>query len=324
MLSEVTKPDGERVRFEYDAFARRTAKRVVEVAADGTETVQAEHRFVWDGHTVLHELDSNRGLTTWYWEPQTFTPVAKEQGGRKWSVASDHLGTPTEMYDELGQLAWKMQLDVFGVPEFEAGGAEDCPWRWPGQYEDAETGDYYNRWRYYGDGAYRSRDPLGLASGVCNLNQYVEDPTFVIDPLGLDWNYILVDASGTAYYDGRAAEGASMRDVARRHAANTGPTGTSPARFGPGDTMHRITPVTTDYGAVRGVEQRGAESRPLLGRGSTDVRGNLISGMSEARQATPVGVARLEAADALLDGRPTSDMPRLESLTHVKFKAGCK
>jgi YD repeat-containing protein len=160
MLSEVTKPDGERVRFEYDAFARRTAKRVVQVAADGTETVHAEHRFVWDGHTVLHELDSERGLTTWYWEPQTFTPVAKEQGGRKWSVTSDHLGTPTEMYDELGQLAWKMQLDVFGVAEFEAGGAEDCPWRWPGQYEDVETGDYYNRHRYYGDGGYRSRDPV--------------------------------------------------------------------------------------------------------------------------------------------------------------------
>jgi YD repeat-containing protein len=44
MLSEVTKPDGERVRFEYDAFARRTAKRVVQVAAGGTETVQAEPR----------------------------------------------------------------------------------------------------------------------------------------------------------------------------------------------------------------------------------------------------------------------------------------
>ena len=133
MLREVTRPDGERVRFEYDAFARRTAKRVVRVGEDGTETVQAEHRFVWDGHTVLHELDSEAGLTTWYWEPQTFTPVAKEQNGRKWSVASDHLGTPTEMYDELGQLAWKMQLDVFGVPSVEEGDAQDCPWRWPGR-----------------------------------------------------------------------------------------------------------------------------------------------------------------------------------------------
>ena len=174
------------MRFEYDAFARRTAKRVVEVAADGTETVQAEHRFVWDGHTVLHELDSNRGLTTWYWEPQTFTPVAKEQGGRKWSVASDHLGTPTEMYDELGQLAWKMQLDVFGVPEFEAGGAEDCPWRWPGQYEDIETGLSYNRSRYYSasDGCYIANDPIGLEGGLRSYG-YVEDPGMWCDPFGL-------------------------------------------------------------------------------------------------------------------------------------------
>jgi RHS repeat-associated protein len=200
MLSEVTKPDGERVRFEYDAFARRTAKRVVQVAADGTETVHAEHRFVWDGHTVLHELDSERGLTTWYWEPQTFTPVAKEQGGRKWSVTSDHLGTPTEMYDELGQLAWKMQLDVFGVAEFEAGGAEDCPWRWPGQYEDVETGDYYNRWRYYlsSTGAFNARDPVGLVAGLSQY-AYVSDPTLWVDLLGLTGTYIFQFGSGEMY-----------------------------------------------------------------------------------------------------------------------------
>ena len=187
MLREVTRPDGERVRFEYDAFARRTAKRVVRVGEDGTETVQAEHRFVWDGHTVLHELDSEAGLTTWYWEPQTFTPVAKEQNGRKWSVASDHLGTPTEMYDELGQLAWKMQLDVFGVPSVEEGAAQDCPWRWPGQYEDAETGDYYNRWRYYSthEARYGQTDPIRLTGGL-NLTAYVDDPAVLSDPLGLE------------------------------------------------------------------------------------------------------------------------------------------
>ena len=205
MLREVTRPDGERVRFEYDAFARRTAKRVVRVDEDGTETVQAEHRFVWDGHTVLHELDSEAGLTTWYWEPQTFTPVAKEQNGRKWSVASDHLGTPTEMYDELGQLAWKMQLDVFGVPSVEEGAAQDCPWRWPGQYEDAETGDYYNRWRYFSPrpGAYRSQDPLKYAAGIA-LYAYAEDIQLQFDPLGLHIaSAIFTDASGSTHDLGR-------------------------------------------------------------------------------------------------------------------------
>ncbi|MEZ4330070.1 MAG: DNA/RNA non-specific endonuclease [Polyangiales bacterium] len=112
--------------------------------------------------------------------------MAKEQNGRKWSVASDHLGTPTEMYDELGQLAWKMQLDVFGVPSVEEGAAQDCPWRWPGQYEDAETGDYYNRWRYYSTSStgYLRSDPIQLFGGP-SLYSYVADPNRLADPTGL-------------------------------------------------------------------------------------------------------------------------------------------
>jgi RHS repeat-associated protein len=115
-------------------------------------------------------------------------------------VTSDHLGTPTEMYDELGQLAWKMQLDVFGVAEFEAGGAEDCPWRWPGQYEDVETGDYYNRCRYYlsSTGAFNARDPVGLVAGLSQY-AYVSDPTLWVDLLGLTGTYIFQFGSGEMY-----------------------------------------------------------------------------------------------------------------------------
>jgi RHS family protein len=41
----------------------------------------------------------------------------------------------------------------------------DCPFRYQGQYEDSETGLYYNRFRYYdpSTGAYISQDPIGLA-----------------------------------------------------------------------------------------------------------------------------------------------------------------
>src|SRR5690606_28513154 len=111
--------------------------------------------------------DAQRGATTWYWEPSTFAPVMKEHEGRRWAVVHDHLGTPTEMYDELGELAWKAQLDVFGVPEVELGDASDCPWRRPGQYDDVETGLFSNRWRYYEPerGSYVSEDPLGLEGG---------------------------------------------------------------------------------------------------------------------------------------------------------------
>ena len=61
-----------------------------------------------------------------------------------------------------------------------------CPWRWPGQYEDEETGLYYNRFRYYDPdaGRYISQDPIGLAGGLSPY-AYTRDPLTIVDPLGL-------------------------------------------------------------------------------------------------------------------------------------------
>jgi RHS repeat-associated protein len=61
-----------------------------------------------------------------------------------------------------------------------------CPFRWPGQYEDAETGLYYNRFRYYDSesGQYASQDPIRLEGGL-SPHAYPEDPVRSYDPLGL-------------------------------------------------------------------------------------------------------------------------------------------
>lgn len=186
LLAEVATPEGTRVRFAYDPFARRTAKTRVRIDAEGAEQVERETRYVWDGPRLVHELDSHSGRTDWYWQPGTHTPVAKVNEGRRWAIASDHLGTPTEMFDATGRLAWKMQLDVFGVATVDTGSASDCPWRWPGQYEDEETGLRYNRFRYYDAdvGAYLSPDPAGLAGGFRPFG-YPVDPLLGFDPLGL-------------------------------------------------------------------------------------------------------------------------------------------
>ena len=55
-----------------------------------------------------------------------------------------------------------------------------------GQYEDEETGLYYNRHRYYDpDSArYLTQDPIKLHGGP-NAYQYAPNPTAWIDPLGL-------------------------------------------------------------------------------------------------------------------------------------------
>ena len=62
----------------------------------------------------------------------------------------------------------------------------ECHFRFAGQYEDRETGLYYNRFRYYDkdSGQYISPDPIGLLGGF-NPYGYVHCPTGFIDPLGL-------------------------------------------------------------------------------------------------------------------------------------------
>jgi RHS repeat-associated protein len=189
-LVEVTRPDGQAVSFAYDALGRRVRKTFA-----GKTT-----RFVWDGNDLVHELTEAAEAVTWVFEPGTFAPLAKMAGGKRYGVVVDHLGTPKMMADEAGALAWKAQLDVYGVAQSEVA-LTGCPWRWPGQYEDEETGLFYNRFRYYDPeaGRYVSQDPIRLDGGL-GTYAYPSDVLRWFDPYGLarcgparratDWDHI--------------------------------------------------------------------------------------------------------------------------------------
>ncbi|MEF2074861.1 RNase A-like domain-containing protein [Consotaella aegiceratis] len=137
----------------------------------------------------------------WHFEEETHRLLAKElPGGEMLAVVTDPLGTPKEMFDARGRLVWAADHHVWGaVRAVEVRGALAmkpaharapdalaCPWRFPGQYEDAETGLYYNRHRHYDPltGHYTSPDPIGLAGGD-RPQAYVQNPTVWTDPLGL-------------------------------------------------------------------------------------------------------------------------------------------
>ena len=65
-------------------------------------------------------------------------------------------------------------------------GAVECPWNFPGQYADKESGLYSNCFRYYDPctGRYISPDPVRLLGGLNEYN-YNRNPVGWIDPLGL-------------------------------------------------------------------------------------------------------------------------------------------
>jgi RHS repeat-associated protein len=116
-------------------------------------------------------------------EPSAFTTVAYYQ--------CDHLGTPQELTDAHGGIAWSAQYRAWGeakevISEAARRAGISNPIRFQGQYADHETGLHYNRHRYYdpATGRFISKDPIRLAGGL-NVYTYAENPTGWIDPLGL-------------------------------------------------------------------------------------------------------------------------------------------
>lgn len=173
-LREVVRPDGRVVSYTYDALGRRVRKSF------GDQTID----YVWDGNDIVHELQPGSAVVTWEFESEAFAPIVKVEGNRKYGIVTDHLGTPLALFDEAGDIAWRAQLDIYGVKQADVQHTR-CPWYWPGQYEDEETGLLYNRFRYYAEDAeYISQDPIGLHGGL-SAYRYSTDPLFWTDPLGL-------------------------------------------------------------------------------------------------------------------------------------------
>ena len=83
-----------------------------------------------------------------------------------------------------------MEFDIYGrIREDTFNNQPFIPFRQLGQYEDVETGLYYNRFRYYDSntGTYISQDPIGLAGNNPNLYAYTSDSNSEVDPCGLDY-----------------------------------------------------------------------------------------------------------------------------------------
>jgi RHS repeat-associated protein len=137
------------------------------------------------------------------YEPGTFRPLALARrdgpGAAVYRYHLDHLGTPQELTDGAGRVAWAAEYRAWGALARERGAAVAQPLRFPGQYADAETGLHYTRHRYYSpaEGRFIHQDPIGLAGGL-NVAAYAPNPVAWVDPLGLSCTF---DAGANRWRD---------------------------------------------------------------------------------------------------------------------------
>ena len=183
----------------------------------------------WDGDNLAYETrysdnPGERHLIHYFYEPGSFVPVAQTVENRSLSLVPepshesgyhidrdplwqhlpvakpfnaiawyqcDHLGTPMELTDQRGEIAWSGTYQAWGLAKekrTDSAIRENIrnPLRFQGQYFDTETGLHYNRYRYYDPqvGRFISKDPIGFAGGL-NVYAYAPNPVGWVDPLGL-------------------------------------------------------------------------------------------------------------------------------------------
>lgn len=174
-LIAVESNEGGRIEFVYDAFGRRIAKKAKE----------GDIGFLWDGDVLLAE---QRGAKSeeYVFAPGSFEPLCRFDNSGFETYHNDHLGTPWELTNEKGQVVWSAVYDVYGrVDQLQAAQTTN-QLRFQGQYEDPESGLYYNLFRHYDPqlGRYFNQDPAGLVGGL-NPYAYTWNPVNWVDPFGL-------------------------------------------------------------------------------------------------------------------------------------------
>ncbi|MCZ7416187.1 DUF6531 domain-containing protein [Streptomyces sp. WMMC897] len=192
-LTGCTTPDGTVWRYHYDPLGRRTAKQ--RLAADG-HTVAEEIRFTWDDTRLAEEVNSTTH-TALTWDHDGYRPLTQterrlnpidqsEVDARFFAIVTDLVGTPTELVDEAGHIAWHTRATLWGRTTWNRDATAYTPLRFPGQYADPETELHYNYFRHYDPDTarYTTPDPLGLAPAP-NPVAYVDSPGSLVDPLGL-------------------------------------------------------------------------------------------------------------------------------------------
>lgn len=198
---------GELWEYRHDASGRRTEKRC--------DRKKIRFTYLWDGDSIAEireyrddKLYSVRHLVFNGFElisqqfsrvRQPHPSVAPQWVTRTNHAVSDLTGRPLMLFNSEGKTVWRPgQTSLWGLalslpadtgypdPRGELDPEAAPGLLYAGQWQDAESGLCYNRFRYYEPetGMYQVSDPLGLLGGE-QTYRYVPNPCGWVDPLGL-------------------------------------------------------------------------------------------------------------------------------------------
>ncbi|WP_279950501.1 RHS repeat-associated core domain-containing protein [Escherichia coli] len=198
---------GELWEYRHDASGRRTEKRC--------DRKKIRFTYLWDGDSIAEireyrddKLYSVRHLVFNGFEliSQQFSRVRQPHPSvaplwvtRTNHAVSDPTGRPLMLFNSEGKTVWRPgQTSLWGLalslpadtdypdPRGELDPEADPGLLYAGQWQDAESGLCYNRFRYYEpeSGMYLVSDPLGLLGGE-QTYRYVPNPLGWIDQYGL-------------------------------------------------------------------------------------------------------------------------------------------
>jgi len=216
----------ELARYRYNHHGLRVSKQT---QAETTHTLYNDERqriadldahgriirqYIWLGDQLIATLDAQQPKALQA-PPEGFFAELAQTLEALWNsvtantdrlafVHVNHLGAPVAATDEAGRIIWQVDYAPYGglIRTTASPGnqtAYTLALRLPGQWEDAESGLYYNDFRYYDPqaGRYLSPDPLGrLAERLGSPNAYAyvnNNPLSYIDP----WGLILFAFDGT-------------------------------------------------------------------------------------------------------------------------------
>ncbi len=296
-LTKATRSDGTTVNYEYDILGRRTRKTV-----NGVTT-----QFFWSGFQLIgEETGGPEGERVDYlYVPGTSCPLAMRRNGQLFFYETDHIGSPLRLFDSSGRTVWA--AEPLG-PSFRILSALiPQPLRYPGQYEDEETGLYYNVFRYYdpGAGRYISPDPL-FFGGETNPYVYARNnPLAFADTLGrLAFLPILAAVAGAAAIG--AVVGAAFAGV---HQATTNAIHGDPWYKGMGSALAggAIAGAAGGVGGLAGGALgflAGGPAGAVVGAIAGGWIGSTGAGMAMAAASAPEGKGAEACMDALIGAVP--------------------